>query len=109
GKVPGMDQLHATAFATTFELNSGVVPLPWNDPPNGGPVPTQGWIASPAHQSTITERVSVVLSNSITLTSGTLTYWPSAHPDQIGTLATNLSGAPGSTLATFDTTVLANG
>ena len=24
-----------------------IVPLQWNDPPNGGPVLTQGWIASP--------------------------------------------------------------
>ena len=55
------------------------------------------------------EPVTVELSDQITLTSGTLTYWPDAHPDQVRTLATGLSGAPGATLATFDTTVLANG
>ena len=49
------------------------------------------------------------LSSDVTLASGTLTYCPVAAPAQIGTLATGLTGNPGATLATFDTTLLANG
>jgi RHS repeat-associated protein len=109
GARAGTDQIHATALAPTFAVDSAVVPLVWNDAPIGGPLLTQGWIASPVHQSTIMGQVAVVLSSDVTLTSGTLTYWPDAHPDQVHTLATNLSGSPGATLATFDTTVLGNG
>jgi hypothetical protein len=44
-----------------------------------------------------------------TLTSGTVTYWPMSAPDQVHTLATGVTGGPGATIATLDTTVLANG
>ncbi len=109
GSHAGTDALHATATGLSSSLDSATVSVAWVDIPIGAPLLTQGWIASPIHQSTIMERVPVVLSNQITLTSGTLQYWPSAHPDQPHTIATGLSAGPGTTIGTFDTTLLANG
>src|SRR4029079_1758564 len=47
GARAGTDQIHATALAPTFQIDSPIVPLVWNDPPIGGPLLTQGWIGSP--------------------------------------------------------------
>jgi RHS repeat-associated protein len=108
GAKPGTDVIHATALGSTLQLSSPSVSVSWTEPATGGPILTQGWIAEPAHQSTLMGQVRVVLSPTVTLTSGALTYWPAAHPDQVHTLAASVSGAPSAILATFDTTVLAN-
>src|SRR5206468_4445510 len=42
-------------------------------------------------------------------TSGTVTYWPYTASDQVKTLATGVSGNPGTPIATLDTTLIANG
>ena len=82
----------------------------WVQPASGGAFLTQGWIGAPADQSKLTERVPVTLSPTVTLTNGTLKYFPAVDARPTCTsLAANVSGAPGATLATFDTTVLANG
>ena len=57
----------------------------------------------------MTGQVPIKLVMDVTLTAGTLKYLPAASPTDVHTLATNLAGQPGTTLATFDTTVLANG
>jgi len=61
------------------------------------------------HQSTVTGLVPITVAAGTTLTTGTVTYWPMAAPDQVHTLATGVSGGPGATIATLDTTVLSNG
>jgi len=109
GRYPGDDSISATATGFTQSLDSNTVTVNWLDIPVGTPLLTQGWIKSPIHQSTIFDRVPVVLSDQITLTSWTLRYWPFAHPADVHTLASGLSAAPGSTLATFDSTLLSNG
>jgi RHS repeat-associated protein len=109
GRYPGVDSIFATATGFSQSLDSNTVSVTWLDIPIGTPLLTQGWIKSPIHQSTIVERVPVMLSDQITLASGTLRYWPYSHPDQVRTLATGVSAGPGETLATFDTTVLSNG
>jgi RHS repeat-associated protein len=109
GTKAGTDVLHATAFGSTFQLDSSAVSLSWTEPATAGPVLTQGWIASPTTQTSVRGQVPVVLSPDVTLASGTLTYWPASAPDQVHVLAAAVSGGPGTTLATFDTTVLANG
>ncbi len=43
----------------------------------------------------------------LTLSSGTLTYWPTSNPSAITTLNSNTNGS--GTIGTFDTTTLANG
>src|SRR6185436_18778681 len=72
-------------------------------------VPHAGLDRLPLDQSKVTERVPVVLSPDVTLASGTIKYFPTAVPTDVRFLATNVSGAPGATLATLDTTMLANG
>ena len=57
----------------------------------------------------MTGQVPIKLVMDVTLTAGTLTYRPAASPTDVHTLATNLAGPPGMTMATLDTTVLANG
>ena len=109
GTRPGNDSIRATALGPGFTIDSTIVPLQWNDPPTGGPVLTQGWIASPLNQSTITGRAPIILTDTVTLTSGTLSYWPDTRPTEVHTLATGLAVGPGSTMATLDTTLLANG
>jgi len=109
GRYPGVDTIFAKASGFTQSLDSNSVSVTWLDIPVGTPLLTQGWIKYPIHQSTILEIVPIKLSDQITLTSGTLSYWPYSHPDQVHTIATGLSAGPGSTLAAFDTTGLANG
>src|SRR5436190_12508968 len=109
GTRPGTDQIHATVLAPTFQIDSAVVSVVWTQAPTTGPALTQGWIASPAHGSAVTGRVPIVLSNTVTLTTGTVSYYSPATPADVHLLAANVSGAPGATLATLDTTVLANG
>jgi RHS repeat-associated protein len=86
------------------------VPTPIETPPpapSATPV-SQGWVGSPLNGSTHSGLVPIVLANSVTLQSGTVDYWPADDPSAITTLATNVQGSSGATLATLDTTLLAN-
>jgi RHS repeat-associated protein len=65
-----------------------------------------GWILNPVNQSTVSGQVPVTLIPGITLTSGTLTYYPANNPANVATInSTTGSGQ----IATFDSTLLANG
>ena len=108
GTKTGTDNVTATALSLGVALDDTLPGFEWIS--GAGPIAAaQSWIASPAHQSTVMDRVPIQLSNQVTLTAGTLRYWPATHPEQVGTLATDLIGSPGAILATFDTTMLANG
>ena len=109
GTRAGTDTIHVTAIASALQVDSASLTLTWTEAPGEGPLLTQGWLGGPAHQSSVTGQVPVTLSPDITLTSGTVTYWPASSPDQVHTLATGVSGSPGATVATLDGTVLANG
>jgi len=109
GTKAGTDVIHATALGSTFQLDSAAISLSWTEPATAGPILTQGWIASPGTQTPVMGQVPIVLAPDVTLASGTITYWPASTPSQVHTLAAGITGAPGATLATFDTTVLANG
>ena len=81
----------------------------WTARTGGGAVITQGWIAAPAHQATVNGRCP---SPSRTASRWRRGPWPTGRcqPRQrVKTLATGVSGGPGTTIATLDTTVLANG
>ena len=109
GARAGTDILQAVALGGTTQLQSPPLMVLWQAAAGpGGPIATQGWIASPVHQSKAMEPVPIILGD-VTLTAGTVRYYPATAPDRIQTLATGLSGAPGATLATLDTTLLANG
>jgi RHS repeat-associated protein len=108
GATIGTDSLTATAIAPT-PLVSSTATVEWVLPAGAQPVLTQGWLGAPVHQSKVDGQVAITAAAGQTLTAGTITYWPMSAPEQVRTLATGVTGGPGSTLATLDTTVLANG
>ena len=108
----GTDTVQAVAWISGLASYSGQVTIQWTQPPTPPPVPqtvTQGWVGSPASQSTVTGQVPITLASGVTLSSGTVTMWPASNPSAVTTLASNVSGSGGATLATLDTTTLANG
>ncbi len=76
------------------------VPLP--------PVQTPGLIGSPANGSSLTGVVPITLLEGATITNATLEMWPAYNQNAVTTLASNLTANGGDTLATLDTTRLAN-
>ncbi len=107
GALAGLDALQATALGATAQVQSAQLTVNWVASTNGTVV-TQGWIAGPAQQATVMGLVPVTLTG-VTLTSGTVSYWPMASPGDVHTIATGIHAGPGATVATFDTTTLANG
>jgi RHS repeat-associated protein/uncharacterized repeat protein (TIGR01451 family) len=103
----GTDVLTTVALGTV-QLTAAAVSVAWTAPVEEQVV-TQGWIGSPTHQSTVKGSVGITVGDGVTLTSGTVSYWPFSAPDQVHTLATGASGGPGAVIANLDTTVLANG
>jgi RHS repeat-associated protein len=73
------------------------------------PVASQGWVGSPANGVTISDTINIVLTTTVTLTSGRIEYWPADDPDAVTVLDPSVSGPGGSTLATLDPSTLANG
>ena len=84
-------------------------PTPSPTPAPVGPPTVPGWIGGPANQSTVSGLVPITLKDGITLEQGSIHYWLADDSSAVTTLATNLSGSSGATLATLDTTLLANG
>jgi|GEM_PF-707572 len=80
-----------------------------SSPAIGLPLAIPGWIKSPLNRSTVSGQVPIVLTDTVTLTTGTLDYWPADNPAAATTLAASVSGSGGTTLATLDSTTLANG
>ena len=101
---PGSYVLQITA---TDSLGATSLQIPVTVNP---PVTTdQGWILSPIEHAQVTGLVPITLIASETLASGTLTYYPLSNPNAVTTLNANTTTAGGGTLATLDTTLLANG
>jgi RHS repeat-associated protein len=107
GTNAGTDHLQATAISGVMVLSASPLTVVWSA--NGGTVVTQGWIGAPLHQATVMGQVPVALSGAVTLVSGTVSYWPAASPTAVHVIDTNAHGTPGTTIATLDTTTLANG
>jgi RHS repeat-associated protein len=74
-----------------------------------GATGTQGWIGAPLSQTTVNGLVEITVAAGVTVTSGTLSYFPATNPGDTHVLTATASGGPGVTLATLDTTVLRNG
>lgn len=68
----------------------------------------QGWIGSPASGSAVSDTVPITLGSGITLTQGQVSYYPLSDPGNVTVLNNNATGGPGSTVATLDTTLLAD-
>jgi RHS repeat-associated protein len=68
-----------------------------------------GCIASPEVRARVSERVPVVLKEGPVLRSVMVDYWPVNDLNAVQVLSTAVQAAGGSTVATLDTTALANG
>lgn len=109
----GTDSLQAVGNIGGLGAFSNIVNVTWTVPPGGGTgggtttFAQQGWIGAPLIGTTLQGRVPVTVAAGISLTSGTLEYWPTANPSDIHVLNANTTGS--GTLGTFDGTTLANG
>jgi YD repeat-containing protein len=110
GALAGVDVLQTTALGATAQLPAAPLSVTWVAS-NNGAVVTQGWIGGPTLQATVMGLVPVTVAAAagVTVTSGTVSYWPIASPTDVHTIATGIHGGPGATVATFDTTTLPNG
>jgi RHS repeat-associated protein len=66
-----------------------------------------GWLANPLNGATVTGQVPVTLISGITLTSGTLTFYPANNQSAITTISASTTGT--GQIGVFDTTLLNNG
>jgi RHS repeat-associated protein/uncharacterized repeat protein (TIGR01451 family) len=114
GNYPGTDTVQAVAWAQgSITAYSAEVKVVWNQPasppapPANAPLSVPGWLGSPVNQSTVSGSIPIQLASGISLSDGTLDFWPADHPEAATILATGLTGS--GTLATLDTTLLANG
>ncbi|MFL5807753.1 MAG: SBBP repeat-containing protein, partial [Roseiflexaceae bacterium] len=62
-------------------------PTPPPPPVTGQILAIPGWIKSPLNRSTVSGQVPIVLTDTITLSSGSLDYWPADDPNAVTTLA----------------------
>lgn len=118
GSNSGADTVQALGWVSGIAAFSSETRVNWTagsppGPSDPTPVPSSplvmpGWIASPIHQSTISGIVPIKLIDIITLVDGTIDYWPVDDTSQLKVLASHVSGNGGATLASLDTTLLAN-
>lgn len=88
GNLPGTDTVQALAWVSNLASYSNQVSVQWTQPsvpPPSPPLATPGWIGGPANQSTQTGSIPITLANSITLSSGTVDYWPTSNPSAVTT------------------------
>jgi len=112
GAYPGTDTVQAIGWVSGIAAYSAQVSVPWTPgtpPQPAAPLSVPGWLGGPANQSSVSGLVPITLASGITLQTGTITYWPADDSSAVTTLATNVHGSGGATLATLDTTTLANG
>ncbi|MFN0172351.1 MAG: PKD domain-containing protein, partial [Bryobacteraceae bacterium] len=75
---------------------------------NGSPAVTQGWFESPLDGARVSGLTPIRVIPSVTLTSGTLSYWAASASEASATvLNANTTGT--GQIGTLDSTVLANG
>ncbi|HEV8431561.1 MAG TPA: RHS repeat-associated core domain-containing protein [Pyrinomonadaceae bacterium] len=110
GTNPGTDTVTALVRSTATTNINGTPPVSmvWTLTPQSPPV-TQGWIGGPLNGASVTGSVPITVGAGITLTDAKVEYWPASNPAAVTTLVEGAQGGPGTTLATIDTTTLANG
>ncbi len=110
GTNPGTDVVTAIVRSTATTNVNGTPPVSmvWTLTPQSPPV-TQGSIGGPLNGASVTGTVPITVGAGQTLTNAKVEYWPAANPAAVTTLVENAQGGPGATLATIDTTTLANG
>ncbi len=110
GTNPGTDTVTALVRSTATANVNGTPPVSmvWTLTPQSPPV-TQGWIGGPLNGASVTGSVPITVGAGLTLTNVKVEYWPASNPAAVTTLVEGAQGGPGATLATIDTTTLANG
>jgi RHS repeat-associated protein len=110
GTNPGTDTVTALVRSTATVNINGTPPVSmvWTLTPQS-PAVVQGWIGGPLNNATVTGSVPITVGAGITVTTAKVEYWPASNPAAVTTLADGVSGGPGTTLATLDTTTIANG
>lgn len=109
----GTDSLQAVANISGLGAFSNIVNVNWTVPAGGGGgggttvVAQQGWIGQPLSGLTTQGQIPITVASGITLTSGTLKYWPTANPSDVHVINGNTTGS--GTIGVFDGTSLANG
>jgi len=104
GANPGNDQVVAMATSNGNTAISNSSQIAWIAPV----AVVGGWIGSPANGAVVQRPITISLPT-VTLQSGTVSFWPVSNPSAVTVLNPNASGSAGTTLATFDPTILANG
>jgi hypothetical protein len=107
GGRPGTDTIQALANVSGSPAVSNVIAVTWFGAATYVFTP-QGWIGSPLIGAVIQQKVPITLVSGVTLTSGTLKYFPANNPTQVTVLNSNTTGT-GPQLGTFDPTALADG
>ena len=110
GTNPGTDTVTALVRSTATANVNGTPPISmvWTLTPQS-PAVTQGWIGGPLNGASLTGTIPITVGAGVTLTDAKVEYWPAANPAAVTTLVEGAQGGPGATLATIDTTTLANG
>ena len=110
GTNPGTDTVTALVRSTATANVNGTPPVSmiWTLTPQS-PAVTQGWIGGPLNGASVTGSVPITVGAGQTLTNVKVECWPASSPAAVTTLAEGAQGGPGATLATLDTTLLANG
>jgi hypothetical protein len=63
----------------------------------------------PTERRVVTGTIPITVGAGVTLTNAKVEYWPASNPAGVTTLVEGAQGGPGATLATIDTTLIANG
>ena len=110
---PGLDTVKASVQYDGVLVNSNAVTMEWNASPSPSPTPPPaaipGWVGGPINGSTVAGTVPITVGAGVTLTQGTVEYFPASNPSNVTVLTTAAAGGPGAIVATLDTTLLANG
>jgi len=109
GTNAGTDTVQASMNLSGMGAYSNQVKMTWTVATGSGTITftPQGWIGSPSIGTVVQGQVPITVASGVSLTSGTLTYWPTSNPAAVSTLSSNTTGS--GTLATFDATLLASG
>jgi RHS repeat-associated protein/uncharacterized repeat protein (TIGR01451 family) len=109
----GTDTVQAIGNISGLGAISNIVTVNWSVPAGGGGTggttvfAPQGWIGQPLIGTTLQGQLPITIAPGISLTSGTLEFWPTAHPNDIHVINSNTTGS--GTVGVFDGGALANG
>jgi RHS repeat-associated protein len=117
GVNPGTDSIQAVATISGLDAFSNNLTISWSLPagssgststpvnPPDQPVPSSGWLGSPANGAIVTGDVPITSTDN--LASGTLSYSPASNTNEVIVLNTNATGS--GQIGTFPATQLPNG